>query len=102
MGLEAGQVVWISFAAGSSLSTGGGPQASVDRGVVINGEHGVIRRDNGHVGVVYSVEECHVSEADAWAAAAAELERHVETVRHKITECRLAAAKAAIMAEASA
>lgn len=98
MDLVTGQVVWVAFATGSSQ--GGGPMATVARGVVLDGENRVVRRDGGYVGVVqrWSVEQCHATEADAWAANAAVLERHLVEVTEKATECRMQAAKCAAKA----
>ena len=102
MELVTGQVVWVAFATASDR--GGAPYASVSRGVVLDGEHRVIKRDHGYVGVCHSwsVEQCHATEASAWSANADLLERSLDELRAKITECRLAASKAAIMAEAAA
>ena len=98
MELVTGQVVWVAFATGSSQ--GGGPIASVARGVVIDGENRVVKRDGGYVGVcqTWGVEQCHATEAEAWAANASLLERHAFEVADKATECRMRAAKCAAKA----
>lgn len=99
MELVTGQEVWIAFACGHS-SVDGQPHATVDRGVVIDGKHRVVKRDSGFVGVLYSsgVEQCHATEAAAWAANASLLERHVAIVEKQAQECRRAAAQAAAKA----
>lgn len=98
MELVTGQEVWIAFASGGTA--GGGPIATVRRGVVLDGENRVVKRDGGHVSVLqtWSVEQCHETEAAAWTANADLLERFVAPVVEKSQECRQAAAEAAAKA----
>lgn len=97
--LITGQVVWIGFAVGNS-TLDGKPHASVCRGVVLDGENRVVKRDSGHVGVMqrWSVEQCYATEAEAWAANASLLERFVVEIEEKAQECRRLAAKVAAKA----
>lgn len=96
MELTTGQEVWIAFATGDSSYTGK-PEASVTHGIVLDGENRVVKRDNGYVSVCCpsSVEQCHASEAEAWAANADLLDRYVAAIEQKAAECRRAAGKAA-------
>lgn len=98
MELVTGQKVWVAVAFGSDSS--GRPYANVSRGVVLDGEHRVVKRDSGYVGVCErsSLEQCHPTEAAAWAACADSLERYVEAIADKAAECRRAAAEAAAKA----
>ena len=100
MELKNSQVVWVAFASNNS-GVGGTPYADVSRAVVIDAEHGVVRRDNGYVGVIsrFSVEHCHESEAAAWTACADLLDRSAEAVVQKSDQCRQRAAEAAARAE---
>jgi hypothetical protein len=94
--LVTGQVVWIAFAVGHSVD--GRPHAQVSRGVVLDGENRVVKRDNGYVGIcqTWGSEQCHPTEAAAWAACGDLLERYVVAVEQRAQECRRAAAKAAV------
>lgn len=96
MELVTGQEVWIAFAHGHS-SADGRPVAFVTRAAVLDGENRIVKRDSGMVDVchTWSVEQCHPTEAAAWAANADLLERHVIAVEQKAQECRRAAAQAA-------
>lgn len=95
--LVTGQEVWIAFAVGHS-SVDGRPHATVSRGVVLDGENRVVRRDSGYVGIcqAWGSEQCHPTEAAAWAACGDLLERYVVAVEQMAQECRRAAAKAAV------
>lgn len=95
MELTTGQEVWIAFATGDS-SYSGKPEATVHRGIVLDGENRVVKRDNGYVSVCSpsGVEQCHASEAEAWMANADLLERYVTAIEKKAVDCRVAAAKA--------
>lgn len=95
MELVTGQTVWLSFATGFSSVTGQA-NTQVSRGVVIDGENRVVKRDSGYVSVLspHSVEQAHPTEAAAWAANADYMERHAATVQEKAAECRLKAARA--------
>ena len=95
--LITGQVVWIGFAVGNS-TLDGRPHANVSRGVVLDGENRIVKRDSGYVSVCgrSSVEQCYASEAEAWAANAGLLERFVAEIEEKARECRSQAAKAAV------
>lgn len=97
--LVTGQIVWIGFACGNS-SIDGRPHASVSRGVVLDGENRIVKRDSGYVGVIqrWSVEQCYATEAEAWAANAGLLERFVVEIEEKAQECRRNAAKSAAKA----
>lgn len=89
MELMNGQTVWIAFAVGHS-SVDGRPHATVDRGVVLDAEHRLVKRQSGYVGICYKagVERCHPTEAEAWAANAEMLERYIVDVERKAVECR--------------
>lgn len=92
-----GQIVWIGFACGNS-SIDGRPHATVSRGVVIDGENRIVKRDSGYVSVCErsSVEKFYASEAEAWAGNADLLERFVAEIEEKAQECRRNAAKAGL------
>ena len=89
MELMNGQTVWIAFACGHS-SLDGRPHANVDRGVVIDADHRLVKRQSGYVGICHrgGVEHCHPTEAEAWAANAEMLERYIVDVEKKAVECR--------------
>lgn len=99
MELTTGQEVWLAFSTASN-GVGGTPYASVERATVIDGEHRVLRRENGRCTIcqTWSVEHPHPTEAAAWAACADELERFVGAVEAKAQECRQAAAQSAARA----
>ena len=99
MELVTGQEVWIAFATGFSTVTGG-PNAQVSRGVVIDGENAVVKRDGGYVSVVgpNSVEQCYPTEAAAWAANADQLSLWADAVEASVDACRQKAAEAAAKA----
>jgi len=94
MKLETGQTVWLAFA--HPNSSDGKPVASVHRAVVIDAENRIVRHESGYVTVcqTWSVEQPHPTEAEAWAANADLLGRHVVAVEQKAQECRRAAVKA--------
>ena len=96
MDLTTGQEVWIAFAHGHS-SADGRPVAFVTHATVLDGENRIVKRDSGMVDVchTWSVEQCHPTEVEAWAACADVLERYVVAVEQKAQECRRAAALAA-------
>lgn len=93
-----GQEVFLSFA--TAHDSRGEPYASVRRGVVIDAENRIIRRDNGVVDVIrdWSVENAHPTEAAAWAANAAQLTDSAYRVSQKASECSRKAAETAAAA----
>lgn len=103
MQLTTGQTVFISFAAVSGFV--GKPVAWVTKGIVIDGENRIVRRESGSVSVFdsdYKVESLHGTSAEAWAAAADVLDAEAEAIVNKAAECRAKAAAAARIVAVSA
>ena len=83
--------VWIAFATG--YDSYGRPYSNVVRGVVLDEEHMVVKRDSGFVGVVQpnSVEAVHDTEAAAWRYCADRLMAQAHAIEEEATRCMMKA-----------
>lgn len=85
--METGSEVWIAFATASDHV--GQPAAWVARGVVLDAEHKVVRRDSGYVGAFgpHSVETLHDTEAAAWRACGDKLAGIAHAIEEEAARC---------------
>ena len=79
--------VWIAFATGSDSY--GRPYSSVVRGVVLDEQHMVVKRDSGYVGVVqpHGIEVAHDTEAAAWRYCADRLTAQAHAIEDEAARC---------------
>lgn len=97
--MQTGETVFMAFS--TSRSSDLTPFASVTEATVLDAENGVLRLASGQVLVhepKWSSSTLHATEAEAWGACAAKLEREVAAINAEISRC---ATKAAEVAAAS-
>lgn len=83
--------VWIAFATGYDCY--GRPSSHISRGVVLDEEHMVVKRDSGYVGVVqpHGIESVHDTEAAAWRWCADRLTAAAHAIEDEAARCMMKA-----------